>query len=154
MGAFPTFLVIGAQKAGTTWLSDMLRQHPAISMPDRKELHFFDVQRDHDVELARYCANFDVLATTQAVGEATPNYLGVLVALPPEVAERCDPATFGAAAHPGLNPDSAATIARLLPGVQLVVVLRDPVARAVSSFRHQIRMGRLPPGASILGPGG
>ena len=38
----PTFLGIGAQKAGTTWLESNLRKHPAIYMPPRKELHYFD----------------------------------------------------------------------------------------------------------------
>ena len=38
----PTFLVIGAEKAGTTWLYDRLRRHPDIFMPDVKELHYFN----------------------------------------------------------------------------------------------------------------
>lgn len=38
----PTFLGIGAQKAGTTWLHKQLTQHPEIWMPPRKEIHFFD----------------------------------------------------------------------------------------------------------------
>lgn len=39
---FPDFLVIGAQKAGTTWLYHNLRTHPQIWMPKEKELHYFD----------------------------------------------------------------------------------------------------------------
>ena len=38
----PTFLGIGAQKAGTTWLESNLRKHPDIYMPPRKEIHYFD----------------------------------------------------------------------------------------------------------------
>jgi hypothetical protein len=38
----PTFLGIGAQKAGTTWLHRMLSLHPDIGMPEQKELHFWD----------------------------------------------------------------------------------------------------------------
>ena len=38
----PSFLVIGAQKAGTTWLYERLRVHPEIWMPYQKELHYFD----------------------------------------------------------------------------------------------------------------
>lgn len=38
----PDFLVIGAQKAGTTWLDRSLRTHPQIWMPQEKELHYFD----------------------------------------------------------------------------------------------------------------
>jgi Sulfotransferase family len=39
---FPDFLVIGAQKAGTTWLHRNLQTHPQIWMPKEKELHYFD----------------------------------------------------------------------------------------------------------------
>ena len=39
---FPDFLVIGAQKAGTTWLQRNLQTHPEIWMPPEKELHYFD----------------------------------------------------------------------------------------------------------------
>lgn len=38
----PDFLVIGSQKAGTTWLDRNLRNHPNIWLPPEKELHFFD----------------------------------------------------------------------------------------------------------------
>lgn len=38
----PDFLCIGAQKAGTSWLYDMLRQHPDIWLPDIKEVHYYD----------------------------------------------------------------------------------------------------------------
>ena len=40
--AFPDFLIIGAQKAGTTWLHRNLQNHPQIWMPKEKELHYFD----------------------------------------------------------------------------------------------------------------
>lgn len=40
--SLPDFLCIGAQKAATSWLWAMLRQHPEIWMPPVKELHFFD----------------------------------------------------------------------------------------------------------------
>jgi hypothetical protein len=38
----PDFLVIGAQRAGTTWLHRVLSQHPALWLPPVKELHYFD----------------------------------------------------------------------------------------------------------------
>jgi hypothetical protein len=38
----PDFLCIGAQKAGTSWLDVMLRQHPGVFLPPMKEVHFFD----------------------------------------------------------------------------------------------------------------
>lgn len=42
---YPGFLVIGAQKAGTTWLDRNLRTHPEIWLPPEKEIHFFDLPR-------------------------------------------------------------------------------------------------------------
>jgi Sulfotransferase family len=41
-GRGPDFLVIGAQRAGTTWLHRVLSQHPALWLPPVKELHYFD----------------------------------------------------------------------------------------------------------------
>ncbi|RYH02097.1 MAG: hypothetical protein EON57_10060, partial [Alphaproteobacteria bacterium] len=57
--SLPDFLCIGAQKAGTSWLSSVLREHPQIFMPPVNELHFFDRVhraapiRSRQVELAR-----------------------------------------------------------------------------------------------------
>lgn len=57
--SLPDFLCIGAQKAGTSWLSSVLREHPQIFMPPVNELHFFDrvhrsaAIRSRQVELAR-----------------------------------------------------------------------------------------------------
>ncbi len=42
---YPRFLVIGAQKAGTTWLDRNLRTHPQIWVPPEKEIHYFDLPR-------------------------------------------------------------------------------------------------------------
>lgn len=39
---YPNFLVIGAQKSGTTWLYQNLRTHPEVWLPPEKEIHFFD----------------------------------------------------------------------------------------------------------------
>ena len=42
-----SFFCIGAQKAGTTWLHEMLNRHPNLALPEQKEIHFWDwyVQR-------------------------------------------------------------------------------------------------------------
>jgi len=47
MPSFPDFLVIGAQKAGTTWLFQNLRMHPQVWLPPEKEIHFFDFPPPH-----------------------------------------------------------------------------------------------------------
>ena len=43
-GALPDFLCIGAQKAGTTWLHSILKLHPELWLPQRKEIHYFDLR--------------------------------------------------------------------------------------------------------------
>ena len=74
------FLVIGAQKAGTTWLDDMLRQHPDVFTPPQKELHFFSKLSNFDKGLAWYCDHFSLLGDEKAVGECTPNYIRTVFA--------------------------------------------------------------------------
>jgi hypothetical protein len=79
----PNFLVIGAEKSGTTWIYDRLRRHPDIFMPEVKEVHFFNRlnsnletrqnYKEHDLEW--YKAHFRDREREAAVGEATPMYL-------------------------------------------------------------------------------
>ena len=49
---YPDFLIIGAQKAGTTWLHRNLQAHPGIWMPKEKELHYFDEKTKNKSSLA------------------------------------------------------------------------------------------------------
>jgi hypothetical protein len=48
---FPDFLIIGAQKAGTTWLHRNLQAHPQVWMPKEKELHYFDEKMEAKTSL-------------------------------------------------------------------------------------------------------
>jgi hypothetical protein len=139
----PTFLLIGGQKCGTTWMARMLAEHPQVFVPDRKELRFYDCAEHHARGLAWYRAQFAGAGDVRAVGECTPNYLGVH-----EVPSH---ARATAAAH-GLELDGSETrdgvaelVARDFPDVRLVVVLRNPVERARSSWYHQISAGRVSP---------
>ena len=47
------FLGIGAQKAGTTWLFEKLREHPSLSFPGGKEVHFWDTHSDRGLNWYR-----------------------------------------------------------------------------------------------------
>lgn len=110
--ALPSFLVIGAQRAGTSLLHEILAAHPEIYVPpQRKELHYFD--RYHDRGLGWYASYFpekEAAGTYAAIGETTPDYLAI-----PEVAPR---------------------IAAALPGCRLVAILRNPVDRAYSWYQY------------------
>lgn len=110
------FLVIGAQKAGTTALDHYLRQHPEIGMADVKEVHYFDNEdafarepRDHSA----YEAHFPGNARLQ--GEVTPIYLYWKPA--------CE------------------RIHRYNPAMKLIAVLRDPVERAFSQWNMEFNRG-------------
>lgn len=72
------FLIMGAQKAGTSALDYYLRQHPEICMADKKELHFFDNERvfaNSQINYELYEKHFDWRVNKLVYGEATPIYI-------------------------------------------------------------------------------
>jgi len=109
----PTFVIAGAMRSGTTALAAWLRDHPEVFMAPVKEIHYFD--RNYDEGPDWYAAHFSGHRDERAVGEATPNYLYQGVAL-----ER---------------------LRRDVPDVRLVILLRDPVARAHSHYLHRFSGG-------------
>lgn len=110
----PSFLIIGAQKAGTTFLFGLLRNHSRIKAPNKKELHFFDTARWHE-GMEFYAEQFPALGENSVTGEASPYYMFC-----PRVAQR---------------------VAGTLPQAKLIVLLRNPVDRAYSDYRHKVRSG-------------
>jgi len=71
----PNFMLIGAQKCGTSWLAAMLRQHPDIFVPEKKELHFFNLKSNYARGIEWYRKQFDGWSGQKLVGDCTPNYL-------------------------------------------------------------------------------
>jgi hypothetical protein len=108
--ALPDFLIIGAQKAGTTSLFDYLDATPSVRPALAKEVHYFD--RNGHRSPTWYRANFPLARSTRTwvTGEASPYYL----------------------LHPGIPP----RVVELVPQVRLIVMLRHPVDRAYSHFQH------------------
>jgi hypothetical protein len=100
------FLCIGAQKAGTTWLYEMLSLHTAISFPAGKEVHFWDAQQDKGI--AWYNALFSNEKSGQCQGEITPAY------------------AF-------LNVEEIKKIHAYYPRLRLIYMIRNPIERAWSS---------------------
>lgn len=127
----PSFLIIGAQKSGTSWLHQMLLQHPEIYMPD-KEIHFFDKGYNFRRGKKWYSTFFEGADDNQLIGEKTPDYFW----------------TNGLGAEDHL-PNVHENIYDVLPDVKLIVSLRNPVDRAVSAVKHIIRSGRVHPKYSI-----
>ena len=98
-GRLPDFLILGAQKAGTTSLAAWLARHHACFIAPEKEVHYFDLGLAKGE--AWYRSRFAAAPWRARAGEATPYYL--------------------------FHPACAARIARTLPAAKLVVILRDPV---------------------------
>ena len=114
----PDFIIIGAQKAGSTFLQESLAAHPAVFMP-RGETPFFEDPEYDPADLSPLARAFPAdPAPSRTLGIKRPNYLGL-----PEVPQR---------------------IARDLPGVRLLAVLRNPVYRAVSAYFHLMRSRLIP----------
>lgn len=123
----PDFLIVGVQKAGTTWLQLLLSSHPNIYMADQ-ELHYFDKNRNFDKGEAWYESQFEKANQGQLVGEKTPDYFWT----------NCDIAT-----SKNICQNKAHRISTALPEAKLIVILREPVSRFLSAWNHNVRRGRL-----------
>jgi hypothetical protein len=118
VGALPDFIIIGAQKGGTTYLYDELVKQPGFAAARTKEIHFFDTYYQRGA--AWYRAFFprksaDGLAAPTLTGEASPSYL--------------------------FHPHAARRILAVTPRAKFIALLRNPVERAYSHFHHEVRLG-------------
>ena len=127
----PNFLILGAQKAGSSWLAQALRQHPDVFMA-KDELHFFDKDYNWSKGLDWYAEFFRGAGECEAVGEKTPDYLW---------AHGRGTEGHLACVHENIH--------RTLPDARLIAVLRDPVERAISAVKHIVRSGRVSPRHSL-----
>ena len=75
--SLPDFLVIGAQRAGTSLLHQILLGHPEVYVPrERKEVHYFDRYFERGVAWYEgYFPAADAARSYRAIGEITPDYL-------------------------------------------------------------------------------
>ena len=104
----PNFLIIGSQKAGTTSLYHILKEHPQIYMPDTKEVNFFFKDDAYARGPEHYATHFADAASQLALGEASPGYI--------------------------CHPETPARIHALLPDAKLILTVRDPIKRAISQY--------------------
>ena len=109
----PDFVIVGAQKAGTTALYAYLRWHPDITGPSFKEVSFFD---RHYAQGERWYRAHLPIRRRALVGEASPSYL--------------------------FHPLAPERVKRLIPNARLIALLRDPVERAFSHYQHEVALGR------------
>ena len=130
--AGPDFFIIGATRAGTTYLYHALRAHPDIFLPETKELQYFNRDRRYSRDLKGYRERFWGYGGERAVGEATPLYMTAHA-----VYDRGGTLRIGG---PG---DAVERIARHFPDTRLVVSLRDPATRILSIYEKNLRQGKL-----------
>lgn len=120
----PTLLQVGAQRSGTTSMYRALAQHPALCKPVlHKGVHYFDT--DYHRGAAWYRGHFAV----RPVAQRAAARLGV------------EPVAFESSPYYMCHPLAPGRIARDLPGVRLLVLLRDPVERAYSAHSHELARG-------------
>jgi hypothetical protein len=119
----PGFLIVGAERCGTSSMYEVLSWHPAVfsAILPRKEVHYFDY--NYARPLSWYQCHFPLRARAALAARST----GVA------------PVAFEASPSYMCHPLAPERIARDLPAVKLIVMLRDPVARAYSS--HTMRAG-------------
>lgn len=112
--ACPDFTIIGAHKSGTSSLYHYLDEHPQISLSIKKELHFWSLHYDkgRDWYLSHFLGipNHELWVT----GEASPTYLD--------------------------SPETPERMYREFPNMKLIILLRNPVSRAISHYYHWVRL--------------
>jgi Sulfotransferase family len=122
MGAWPNFFIVGAAKAGTTSLHAYLKQHPQVFLPKVKEPHYFaEFHPSQELaHVAEYIADPDEYlrlysGSTRfpAIGDASPSYLW--------------------------DTKAPQRIHQVCPQARIIILLRDPVARAHSHYLMDVR---------------
>ncbi len=120
----PSFLIVGAQRSGTTSMYRALSQHPLVLKAVlHKGVHYFDLHYDRGP--AWYRAHFPLTREADRIERAT----GIR------------PLTFESSPYYMFHPLAAERYARDLPGVKLLVLVRDPVERAFSAHAHELARG-------------
>jgi len=108
------FMIVGAQKSGTSALDHYLRKHPAIGLGQKKELHFFDDEKLFEKgvpDYSLYHQKFDESPNNKIYGEVTPIYL--------------------------YWKPSCQRIWEYNPEIKLIFILRNPIDRAFSHWNME-----------------
>jgi tetratricopeptide (TPR) repeat protein len=111
----PNFLIIGSGKSGTSSLYQYICGHPQVLPAITKEIGYFDINRRYRNGINWYLSHFPQIMEQDnfLTGEATPSYLYRY-----QVAER---------------------ILQVFPQIKLIVILRNPIERAISAYYHAVK---------------
>jgi hypothetical protein len=113
----PDFFVIGAQKAGSTYLLQCLGEHPQIFMPP-SEIAFFEGSLYATDRIGDFERHFARARPEQVVGVKRPNLLG--------------------------HPECPERLKRHMPDLKIIAILRQPIDRAISGYFHYMKTGLIP----------
>jgi hypothetical protein len=122
----PDFVVIGAMKCGTSMLFSSIARHPSVVPALRKEVHYFDYARNFRRGEGWYRAHFPLArewSPRASFGRSRPILTGE------------------ASPYYSFHPLSGSRLRATAPNAKLILVIRDPVARAWSHHRHETRLG-------------
>ena len=122
MEKWPNFFIVGAEKAGTTSLYEYLKDDPGVFLSDIKEPNFFtvNIKPEHFFcsvirDKKQYLKLFSSAKEEIAIGEASPIYL--------------------------MDPETPQLIKKTVPNAKIIILLRDPIQRALSSYFNSVRSG-------------
>lgn len=110
------FIFLGAQKAATSWIFSCIQEHPEICIPV-KDIHFFSRENAFSKGIDFYLYNFKKCKPSSIKGEISTSYLYSEIAIK--------------------------RINQVFPNVKYLVILRDPIERALSHFNNDIKSGRV-----------
>lgn len=108
----PSFIIIGEARCGTTSLFNYICQNSKVIPPYKKEIHFFDY--NYDKKKNWYRLFFPFNKKNKITGEATPYYFS--------------------------HPKAASRLKKLYPDIKLILILRNPIDRAISSYYKQRKL--------------
>jgi hypothetical protein len=105
----PNFLYIGTSRAGSSWIYEILREHPEVFVPPAKDIQFFDW--NYDMGIDWYLSFFRAGQVKKAIGEVAHDYF--------------------------LFEEAASRIKQHLPEIRLFCSLREPVSQILSTFLYR-----------------
>ena len=126
----PTFLIPGASRSGTTTLWSIIKQHPSICLPKKKELRFFEKDKKYERGMDKYEKHFEYCKKNNEIGEASTTYFEKGIRKDKDNSYIYD-----------VDDDPAIRIKKNYPNIKLVISLRNPIDRIYSQFYKNRKMG-------------
>lgn len=122
----PDFLIVGANKAGTTSLANYLNKHPKVKFSDVKEPMFFN-------------STADMISTSKKKADLANPYIAITIDQYSKLFEKHKKSVTlfaeASTAYLATPKTSAALMKKITPNAKIIAVLREPISRAVSAYK-------------------